>query len=69
MGAYTPVKTAQNLAKRYEGKTAAQQESMIGSDQPFFKQATKAGGSVRVPNPVDAAKLNALGKFKKKLGK
>jgi hypothetical protein len=64
MGAYTPVKTAQNLAKKYEGKTAAQQEKMIGSDQPFFKKASKLGTRILVPNPVDAAKFNAVSKFK-----
>jgi hypothetical protein len=68
MGAYTPIATAKNLAKKYEGKTAAEQESMIGSDRPFFKAATKLGASVRVPNPVDAAKLNAVVAAKKKKG-
>ena len=67
MGPYTPVKTAQNLAKKYEGKTAAQHEKMITADRPFFREALKAGGSVVVPNPVDASYDSPRGKALKRM--
>ena len=60
MGPYSPYKTGLNLAKKYEGKTYDEQEKMIKTDRPFFREALKPenmGGRSfpALANPIDVS--------------